>query len=211
MALTPEGTPYVEASDLVAAYPAASLSLANRVDLVGVLPFADSTARGTAIPSPSDGQYSYLQDINSTQFWNGSAWVAAGGKVLQVVTGTTSTNVTSTSATFVDTNLTASITPVSASNKVLVMVNQSYRLSGSSPSGSIKIVRNSTDIWVMGASFALSSSGSDERIYFSMVYLDSPSSTSSTAYKTMFQRASGTVDVQSNSIRSEITLIEVAG
>lgn len=74
MALTPEGTPYVESSDLVANYPAASLSLANRVDLVGVLPFATSAARATAIPSPTDGQYSYLQDTNATQFWNGSAW-----------------------------------------------------------------------------------------------------------------------------------------
>jgi hypothetical protein len=78
MALTPEGTPYVESTDLVANYPAASLSLANRVDLVGVLPFATSAARATAIPSPTDGQYSYLQDTNSTEFWNGSAWVAAG-------------------------------------------------------------------------------------------------------------------------------------
>jgi hypothetical protein len=41
MALTPEGTPYVESTDLVANYPAASLSVANRIDLVGVLPFAD--------------------------------------------------------------------------------------------------------------------------------------------------------------------------
>ena len=78
MALTPEGTPYVESSDLVANYPAASLSLANRVDLVGVLPFASAAARTTAIPSPTDGQYSYLQDTNTTQFWNGSAWQTAG-------------------------------------------------------------------------------------------------------------------------------------
>jgi hypothetical protein len=78
MATTPEGTPYVESSDLVANYPAASLALANRVDLVGVLPFATSAARATAIPSPTDGQYSYLQDTNLTQFWNGSAWQTAG-------------------------------------------------------------------------------------------------------------------------------------
>jgi hypothetical protein len=77
MALTPEGTPYVEASDLVAAYPAASLSLANRVDLVGVLPFADAAARNSAITSPTDGQYVYLQDTNATQFYNGSSWIAA--------------------------------------------------------------------------------------------------------------------------------------
>jgi hypothetical protein len=78
MALTPPGSPYVESSDLVANYPAVSESLAERVDLVGVLPFATSTARGTAIPSPTDGQYSYLQDTNTTQFWNGSAWQTAG-------------------------------------------------------------------------------------------------------------------------------------
>jgi hypothetical protein len=78
MALTPEGSPYVESSDLVATYPTTSLALANRVDLVGVLPFATSAARATAIPSPTDGQYSYLQDTNLTQFWNGSAWQTAG-------------------------------------------------------------------------------------------------------------------------------------
>jgi hypothetical protein len=78
MALTPEGTPYVESSDLVANYPAASLSLANRVDLVGVLPFADSAARDAAITSPSDGQYVYLQDTNTTQFYNGATWQTAG-------------------------------------------------------------------------------------------------------------------------------------
>ena len=78
MADTLPGTPYVESSDLVANYPSVSEDLAERVDLVGILPFADSTARGTALPSPTDGQYSYLQNTNSTEFWNGSAWVAAG-------------------------------------------------------------------------------------------------------------------------------------
>ena len=93
MATTPEGTPYVESSDLVANYPAASLSLANRVDLVGVLPFATSAARATAIPSPTDGQYTYLQDSNSTEFWNGTAWLNAG-----IPAGLTHINTTTFSA-----------------------------------------------------------------------------------------------------------------
>jgi len=99
MALTPEGSPYVEASDLVADYPATSLALANRVDLVGVLPFATSAARATAIPSPTDGQYSYLQDTNSTEFWNGAAWTAAGtppGLVLVEPTSISNTGGTAT-------------------------------------------------------------------------------------------------------------------
>ena len=78
MATTLPGSPYVESSDLVANYPAVSEALAERVDLVGVLPFADSAARTTAIPTPTDGQYSYLQDTNSTEYYNGTAWVAAG-------------------------------------------------------------------------------------------------------------------------------------
>ena len=78
MALTPEGTPYVESTDLVANYPAASLSLANRVDLVGVLPFADSAARSAAITSPTDGQFTYLQDTNTPEFYNGSSYVPVG-------------------------------------------------------------------------------------------------------------------------------------
>lgn len=98
MALTPEGTPYVESSDLVANYPAASLSLANRVDLVGVLPFATSAARATAIPSPTDGQYTYLQDTNSTEFWNGSVWVATSTPGLSMVNPTTIANSGGTSS-----------------------------------------------------------------------------------------------------------------
>jgi hypothetical protein len=42
------------------------------------------------------------------------------GKVLQVVTATYSTQATTSSTTFADSGLTASITPSSASNKVLV-------------------------------------------------------------------------------------------
>jgi hypothetical protein len=78
MATTTPGTPYVESSDLVANYPAVSEALAERVDLVGVLPFADAAARTTALPTPTDGQYSYLQDTNATEYWDGAAWVAAG-------------------------------------------------------------------------------------------------------------------------------------
>jgi hypothetical protein len=65
MALTPEGTPYVESTDLVANYPAASLSLANRVDLVGVLPFADAAARTAAIPSP-DAAIAHAKSLGFT-------------------------------------------------------------------------------------------------------------------------------------------------
>jgi hypothetical protein len=40
----------------------------------GVLVFANSTARGSAIPSPVEGQFSFLTNSNTMQFYDGSAW-----------------------------------------------------------------------------------------------------------------------------------------
>ena len=55
MATTAKGTPYVESSDLVANYPAASLALANQVDLFGnilqVIRATDVTNRATTSTS----------------------------------------------------------------------------------------------------------------------------------------------------------------
>jgi len=78
MAVTPVGNPYVESSDLVANYPGVSEALAERIDIVGVNPFADSAARATAIPSPVEGQMASLNDDDQVYRYSGSAWVAVG-------------------------------------------------------------------------------------------------------------------------------------
>lgn len=39
-----------------------------------VMVFADSTARGTAILSPTEGMLTWVEDANKYQYWNGSAW-----------------------------------------------------------------------------------------------------------------------------------------
>ena len=39
-----------------------------------VMVFASSTARDSAITSPSEGMFAYLQDTNDLTFYNGSAW-----------------------------------------------------------------------------------------------------------------------------------------
>ena len=52
---------------------------------------------------------------------DGSTTIASGaGKILQIVEGSTSTQVNTSAGTWVATNLTASITPASTSNKVFV-------------------------------------------------------------------------------------------
>ena len=39
-----------------------------------VIVFSNSTARASAITSPIEGMVTYLEDTNTYQFWNGSAW-----------------------------------------------------------------------------------------------------------------------------------------
>ena len=55
----------------------------------GVLVFASSAARASAITSPQEGQYSYLKDTNATEYYDGAAWTAAAtGDVTGVTAGT---------------------------------------------------------------------------------------------------------------------------
>jgi hypothetical protein len=154
--------------------------------------YADSAARTSAIPSPTEADLSYLQDTNSVEVYDGSAWAAVGGKILQVVS-TTKTD-TFTAATDNDgtpnaqwasvTGLTATITPTSATSKVLVLVELSvgYLMS-------YRITRGGTAIGVGAAAGsrqqATSGGGKDNTYYLenvSGVYLDSPATTSATTY-----------------------------
>jgi hypothetical protein len=47
-----------------------------------VMVFADSAARSTAIASPQQGMLSFLKGTNSTEYYNGSAWVSVAGSSL---------------------------------------------------------------------------------------------------------------------------------
>ena len=41
-----------------------------------VMRFVDDTARGVAIPTPSEGMMSYLDDTNAVEKYTGAAWVS---------------------------------------------------------------------------------------------------------------------------------------
>ena len=138
------------------------------------------------------------------------------GNILQVVSATYSTPATNSTTTYADTGLTASITPSSASNKVLVIVQQSG-LSKSNGnllnSVDVKLLRGSTDL----INFVIAGAYTQATTYnyvagAGCTYFDSPSSTSSVTYKTQFRNgnASANAGVQANSAASTITLMEVA-
>ena len=138
------------------------------------------------------------------------------GSVLQVVQGTTSTATSNTTSSFVDTGLTASITPLSSSSKILVMIEQQGCKATLISTGSVnvKLQRNSSDIYNFALAYFYGYVTTEMRAGISGCYLDSPSTTSATTYKTVFKaNDGGTATVQNDGANtvSTITLMEIAG
>jgi len=145
------------------------------------------------------------------------------GLLLQVVTATTTNEASTSSSSYVDTNVTASITPSSTSSKILVLIDAPFhvhRSNGTSNSFGIKILRDSTEITdaitdegshqIGLGSGSISSNRSVGII--SKIILDSPSSTSSLTYKLQMGDAfSGNTVYFQDGSTSHITLMEVAG
>lgn len=150
---------------------------------------------------------------------NNSGRVVLGqsGSVIQVVQATTSTETTTSNsiASYVDTTLTASITPTSASSKVLVFVNHGTITKSSGSANNrvfLRLLRDATVISLFGNGLNYTNSALLLRSSASFAYLDSPATTSSTTYKTQFANgdAGADVQVQTNSSMSSIILMEIA-
>ena len=133
-----------------------------------------------------------------------SAAAAAGGKVLQVVEGTDSSQTGSSSTTLADTGLSATITPSSTSSKILVQVVQRIVLIGNINAGygyggtmKTTLLRGATTIQSSPTNAGggydmymrignLSSGNKAMASRVPTIVLDSPSTTSATTYKTQF-------------------------
>ena len=208
MAVTPVGNPYVESSDLVANYPGASEALAERIDIVGVNPFADSAARATAIPSPVEGMMSSLNDTDAVERYDGATWKPVGGKVLQVVsTAKTDAGTLSVAAFSFSGNvsgLTATITPSAASSKILVSGVMNLARDTTAPYGQFRIMRDSTGVGVgdtagsrarLTSSSLINASSSATIIAVPFSFLDSPETTSAVVYAIQLYNVGGSTFV----------------
>jgi len=196
----------------------------NQSARTGVPVFAGTVERdaafgGTGEKTLAEGQLCYLESTNVVQYYDGATWATVGpstGKVVQIVTGNTSTEATSSVTTYADTGLTATITPTSASNNVLVVVTQNglVKTSGNSQSGiNLKLLRGVTEIQRFANSVGYT--GTTLTMYAGTAatqYLDSPATTSATTYKTTFANdvAATGIRVQDGGIsNSTIVLYEV--
>jgi hypothetical protein len=259
----------------------------------GVLVFASSAARAAAVTSPQEGQYSYLKDTNSTEYYDGAAWIAApigditgvtagvgisgggtsgdvtvtnsmataittsgdliygtgsgtftrrgigstgnvltvsggvpvwsapagGGKVLQVVTGTSTTSTVIATTTPTDTTLTATITPTLNTSKILVLISQPVNSERNTKKSYVgwTLLRGATAINGSGStavfgSYAEAVTTSAFRMIGAMSYLDSPATTSATTYKTQGRvddTANGATSTWNTEGTSSIVLLEI--
>ena len=137
------------------------------------------------------------------------------GSVLQVVQASTSTEVSSSTTTYVDTGLTATITPTSATSKILVMVSQACAKASTTAGNAtnLKLFRDATDLGVVVFKAPFSPTSLTLYGISSFEFLDSPATTSATTYKTQFANIqnAASVSVQpENAGRSTIILMEIA-
>ena len=109
----------------------------------------------------------------------------------------------------------ASITPASSSNKVLVIVNQNgLEKDNTDTKLGVQLLRSTTVLGIFCSEDTLNTSTANRTNVggTGFSYLDSPSSTSSTEYKTQFKNVGdGTITIQDGNAVSSITLMEISG
>jgi hypothetical protein len=195
-------------SSILAATPTAVKSAYDLAS--GAIPKSIIDAKGdligaTAADTPARlavGTNGYVLTADSTES-TGLKWAApaGGGKVLQVVQATTATTVSSTSASYATTGLAVTITPSSATSRILVIHTQNNETSraGSYSDFQTALYRGGTLVNAYGnsttgdfASFTFTqhmTSGS---------YVDSPATTSATTYTIYGKRRVGTAVINAN-------------
>jgi len=143
------------------------------------------------------------------------------GSVLQVVQTVKLTSFSSSSSSYVDvTGLTATITPSSASSKVLVTVSLA---AGAGSVMTLNLLRgatsllNPTTMQTFSGSAVFFNAGADSTIPISFTCLDSPATTSATVYKIQIKTNAGTMYIGNRVSAADmeqvstVTLMEIAG
>lgn len=160
----------------------------------------------------------YVGD-NLLHLYNNLDGIASGGKVvrgalpegavLQVVSASTTTPVSNSTNSFVDSNLSATITPTTADSKILVVASQVFY---SRDFYAVRVLRDSTVIHTPTDFENGVSTGTFSMLRVTLPVIDSPNTTSAVTYKTQFRRDEEyTTTANHAGAKGYIYLIEVAG
>jgi hypothetical protein len=190
----------------------------NPSTTLGDIEYRSSTANtNTRLPIGTTGQV--LTVSGGVPAWGS---VSGGGKVLQVVQATSSTATTVASTTMTDSGLSVTITPTLSSSKVLILVSQGLLLKRNSDraKGGWRLMRGATEIFNGDDGFfILANLGGNTyqtwmQGYYALNYLDTPSTTSATTYKTQINvdvttDSAAMVGQGENGVTSSIIALEI--
>ena len=187
----------------------------NIVDAKGDIIAATAADTVARLGVGTNGQVLTADSTASTGLkWANAA--AGGGKVLQMVTATNNTSKGIFNSTYVDTNLTASITPTLNTSTILILITTTIECNPggdrTSMGAGARIVRDSTTIYTNDKILEQSQTGNQQILAggMSIVYLDSPATTSSTTYKLQGNAIGSSPATYFNkSGPSTITLLEI--
>ena len=203
----------------------ASVSISG--DVSGAISIAAPSAAGSGVLTLPTGTDTLVgkattdtltnKSIAATQLTGTIAAAALpAGSVLQVVQGTYSTQATNATSTYADTGLTASITPRSASSKILVIANNAVAKSAANTQSGVglNIVRDATQIIQFSVITMYTNSSLANTGAAGVCYLDSPATTSATTYKMQFKNSganAASVFAQESNSTASIVLMEIQG
>jgi hypothetical protein len=181
-------------------------------DATGNTNIVDITAVGSGtmwivgdVATPSDGDFWYNDGLKVRHLGSTLSLLTTSAGLFYQAVETQKTDTFSTSSTsYTDvTGLSATITPTSASSRILVLVTGMVS-SNSSPVQHIKVVRGVTDIFIGAASGSRTqassgvyTAGTNEIQSLCIAGIDSPATTSATTYKIQ-TRASSAANVYFN-------------
>ena len=135
----------------------------------------------------------------------------SAGTVLQVVSATYSTTTSTTSSSYVTSNIQASITPSSASNKILIIASVPFNTIANTQACLTIFKNNTTDLSSSARGFGEQYSTVEIQAVAAINFLDSPATTSSTTYTVYFRAISSTTArTNPDSTQAVITLMEIA-
>jgi len=162
-----------------------------------------------------------LQDVFFLQT-NGSGVLsfagvsASAGQVIQVLSATDSTVRTTTSTSFVtgSNTLSVTITPSSASNKILILTHTTAYFNIDGGQSYYTIYRGSTNLGNGNSGMSVYEfNASPTRTSMAITYLDSPATTSATTYQVYFRSdyGGGIAYLNLFNIKASITVMEIKG
>ena len=165
------------------------------------------------LQGPASGANANKIIVPAGQVLDASAgtFTPSAGQVVQVVSGELGIYVVTSSSSYSDIGLSATITPTSTSSKILVCLNLVAGNTNAATENYVQILRGATVIsiherWVY-------SGGGFTSVHGAAMFEDSPSSTSALVYKVQFKTNTGAFRVNDytsgNANRSNLTLMEI--